>query len=112
MLNTDQQPVAVGLVRSTKDVAAVVSSAADSGLQVLVQGTGHGAGPVGPLTRTVLGRTAALNAVQIDPEARTAWIGAGCEWQGVSMAAAEHGLAAQAGSAADWADSLFSDSGI
>ena len=89
------------MIRSVEDVSAVVASAAAAGLKIAAQGSGHGAWQVDSLAETVLVRTSALNTVQVDASTRTAWIGAGAEWQAVSAAAAEHGLAAQAGSAAD-----------
>jgi FAD/FMN-containing dehydrogenase len=101
VVNVDQQPAAVALVRSVADVSAVVTSAARSGLTVIAQGTGHGALSVGSLSRTVLMRTTALNHVEVDPTERTARVGSGAEWQAVTAAAAEHGLAVQAGSAPD-----------
>lgn len=81
------------------DIAAVVASAARSGLKVMAQNTGHGAAPVPSLDDTVLVRTAGLSQVEIDPAALTAWCGAGADWRAVTTAAAEYGLAAQAGSA-------------
>jgi hypothetical protein len=39
VVNVDQQPAAVALVRSVADVSAVVASAARSGLTVIAQGT-------------------------------------------------------------------------
>jgi hypothetical protein len=51
VVNVDQQPAAVALVRSVDDVSAIVASAACNGLKVIAQGTGHGALPVGPLSR-------------------------------------------------------------
>ena len=53
VINVDQQPAAVALVRSVDDVSAVVTSAARSGLKVIAQSTGHGALHVGSLSRTV-----------------------------------------------------------
>jgi FAD/FMN-containing dehydrogenase len=81
-------------------VSAVVTSAARSGLKVIARGTGHGALQVGSLSRAVLVRTTAHD-VAVDPAERKAWAGSGAEWQAVAAAAAEHGLAVQAGSAAD-----------
>jgi FAD/FMN-containing dehydrogenase len=101
VVNVDQQPAAVALVRSVDDVSAVVTSAARSSLKVIARGTGHGALQVGSLSRAVLVRTTALNDVAVDPAERKAWVGSGAEWQAVATAAAEHGLAVQAGSAAD-----------
>jgi FAD/FMN-containing dehydrogenase len=101
VINVDQRPAAVALVRSVEDVSAVVTSAGRNRLKVMAQATGHGAIPVGHLSHTVLVRTAALNEVHVNPAERTVWTGSGAEWQGVTAAAAEHGLAAQAGSAPD-----------
>lgn len=101
VVNVDQQPAAVALVRSVADVCTVVTSANRNGLKVMAQSTGHGALQVGPLSNTVLVRTAALNDVHVNPAERTVWAGAGAEWQAVTAAAAEHGLAVQAGSAPD-----------
>jgi len=67
VVNVDQQPAAVALVRSVDDVSAVVTSAARSGLKVIARGTGHGALQVGSLSRAVLVRTTALNDVAVDP---------------------------------------------
>ena len=101
VVNVDQRPGAVAIVRSVEDVCAVVTSAGRMGLKVMAQATGHGAMPVGHLSRTVLVRTAALNDIHVNPAERTVWAGSGAEWQAVTAAAAEHGLAVQAGSAPD-----------
>jgi FAD/FMN-containing dehydrogenase len=101
VVNVDQQPEAVALVRSATDVSAVVRSAARSGLRVFAQSTGHGATPVGPLSGMVLIRTSGLNRIHVDPAESTVWAGAGTLWGDVVTAAAEHGLAVQAGSAPD-----------
>jgi FAD/FMN-containing dehydrogenase len=101
VVNVDQQPAAIALVRSVADVSAVVTSANRCGLNLVAQGTGHGALQVGSLRNTVLVRTSALNDVRVDPLHRTAWVGSGAEWQVVTAAAATHGLAVQAGSAPD-----------
>lgn len=101
VVNVDQQPAAVVLVESAADVSAVVRSAARSGLRVTAQGTGHGAAPVGALDDMVLVRTNRLNHVEVNPHDGTLWAGAGAEWGTVVAAAAEHGLAVQAGSSPD-----------
>jgi FAD/FMN-containing dehydrogenase len=101
VVNVDQQPAAIALVRSVEDVSAVVIGASRNGLKVIAQSTGHGAMSVGPLSRTVLIRTAGLHDVHVNPAEPTVWAGSGAEWQAVAAAAAEHGLAVQAGSAPD-----------
>lgn len=99
--DVDQHPAAAAVVRSAEDVSAIVVSAAERGLKVMAQATGHGAMTLGSLTNTVLIRTSALAQVEIDPSQRTAWCGAGAEWGAIAAAAAGHGLAAQAGSSPD-----------
>jgi FAD/FMN-containing dehydrogenase len=101
VVNVDQRPAAIALVRSVEDVSAVVIGASRNGLKVMAQSTGHGALPVGPLSQTVLVRTTGLNDVHVNPAERTVWAGSGAEWQAVTAAAGEHSLAVQAGSAPD-----------
>jgi FAD binding domain/Berberine and berberine like len=100
-LYLDQRPVAVAAPRTAQETATLVASAAAQGLRVAPQGTGHGAGPLGPLEDTVLLRTGRLDTIEIDPVARIARVGAGALWGEVTDAAAEHGLTGLAGSARD-----------
>jgi hypothetical protein len=100
-LAVDQQPAAVVFPESAADVAAAVGYAAGRGLRIAAQGTGHNAGPLGPLADTVLLRTDKMRGIQIDPKARTARVEAGVIWIDVVHAAAAHGLAALAGSSPD-----------
>jgi FAD/FMN-containing dehydrogenase len=101
VINVDQRPAAVALVRSVDDVSAVVTGARRNGLKVMAQSTGHAALPVGDLNHTVLVRTAALNDIHVDPAERTVWAGSGTDWQAATAAVAKHGLAVQTGSAPD-----------
>jgi len=100
-LAVDQRPAAVAFPESAAEVAATVSWAASRGLRVAAQGTGHNAGPLGPLEETVLLRTDRMRGIRIDPAARTARAEAGAVWIDVVQAAAGHGLAALAGSSPD-----------
>ena len=100
-LAIDQRPAAVVLPESAADVSAAVRYAAERGLRVAAQGTGHNAGPLGSLADTVLLRTERMRGVQIDPVARTARAEAGVVWLDVVEAAAQHGLATLAGSSPD-----------
>ena len=100
-LATDQRPVAVVQAASTADVVATVRAARSLGLRVAPQATGHNAAPLGPLDGTVLLRTSAMRDVVVDAGARTARVGAGALWADVTAAAAPHGLAGLAGTAAD-----------
>lgn len=100
-LSADQQPEAVAFPESADDVIAVVRWARQRGLRVAPQGTGHNALPLGSLAHTVLVKTERMRGVQIEAQAHSARVDAGVLWAEVSDAAAEHGLAALAGSSPD-----------
>ena len=101
-LAVDQHPAMVALPETAEDVAAVVSYAAAAGLRVAVQGTGHGAGARGgDLADAVLVKMERMRGVEIDAANRKARVEAGVVWAEVAEAAAEHGLAALAGSSPD-----------
>ncbi len=97
-LAVDQRPAAVVYPESAQEVAAAVSFAARRGLRVAAQGTGHGASPLGVLDDTLLLKTERMRGVQVDAARRSARVQAGTPWIDVVQAAAEHGLAALAGS--------------
>lgn len=92
-------PDVVVVARSAEDVSAAVRWAGERGLPVGVQATGHGA--VVPITEGLLINTRGLDELTVDPERRTARVGAGVKWRRVLDAAAEHGLAGLCGSTSD-----------
>jgi FAD/FMN-containing dehydrogenase len=96
-VSVPSQPCAVVFAVSPADVAATMRVAERHHLTVAVQATGHGALPID--SNTILVHTAELNGCVVDPDTRTARVGAGVRWQQVIDAAAPHGLAALAGSA-------------
>jgi hypothetical protein len=100
-LAADQRPAAIALPETAADVAEIVRFARGSGLRVAPQGTGHGAMAMGDLADTILLKTERMRGVTIDPERRIARVEAGVLWIEVVEAAAEHGLAALAGSSPD-----------
>ncbi|MGI9112169.1 MAG: FAD-binding oxidoreductase [Gaiellaceae bacterium] len=100
-LAVDQRPAAVALPKSALDVVAVVAFAREHGLRIAPQGTGHGAAALGDLSGTILLKTSRMRGVEIYPKARIARVEAGAIWIDVVEAAAEHGLAALAGSSPD-----------
>ncbi|MGZ8749945.1 MAG: FAD-binding oxidoreductase [Pseudonocardia sp.] len=77
---------------SEDDVVTAVAGAGADGLPVGVKGAGHGstADPAAP----VLLSTRRLDAVTVDPRARTARVGSGATWAQVLAAAAPHSLTA------------------
>jgi FAD/FMN-containing dehydrogenase len=100
-VSVDQRPAAVAYPANADEVSEVVRVAAACGLRVAPQGTGHNAGPLGPLQDTVLLRTSAMTGVHIDAERLVARVEAGVLWADVVEAAAAHGLAALHGSSPD-----------
>jgi FAD/FMN-containing dehydrogenase len=100
-LSVDQQPAAIVFPESAEDVIAAVELARALGLRVTAQGTGHNAGPLGPLEDTVLVKTERMREIEIDPEARIARVDAGVRSLELVEAAAKHGLAPLAGSSPD-----------
>ncbi|MBK6762243.1 MAG: FAD-binding oxidoreductase [Micrococcales bacterium] len=100
----DQRPAAVTYPRGADDVVAALTAARRHGLRVAVQGTGHSAAGLaaqGGLADTLLLNMSRMRSVTIDPAARTARVEAGVVWAEVTQPAAEHGLAALAGSSPD-----------
>ncbi len=101
-LAVDQRPAAVALPESSEDVAAIVNFAREHGLRVAPQGTGHNAHPLQHrLVDSILVRTSRMRRVAINPTSRRAFVEAGAVWMDVTVPAAEHGLAALAGSSPD-----------
>ncbi len=100
-LASDLRPAMVAHPACAEDVRELVVFARESGLRVVMQGTGHNATPLGDLQDVVLVRTGAMRDVRIDAERRVAYVQAGAVWSDVTAPASEHGLAALAGSAPD-----------
>jgi UDP-N-acetylenolpyruvoylglucosamine reductase len=100
-LTVDQQPVAVAFPSDVADVRSAVRYAADAGLRVAPQRTGHNAAPLGSLEDAIIVRTDNLQGIEIDAARRHARVGAGHKWQDVVPAASELGLAALHGSTGD-----------
>ena len=100
-LTVDQHPALIAYPSSAREVAEVVRFASERELTVAPQRTGHNAGPLGSLERSVLLKTDDLGGVQIDAQARRARVGGGMKWQHVIPQASEMGLTALHGSTPD-----------
>ena len=90
--------VVVGATRAA-DIVAAVRYAAELGLPVGVQATGHGV--VAIVDEGVLITTSRMQDVVVDPVERTATVGAGVKWRALLDAAAPHGLTGACGSTSD-----------
>lgn len=96
--SADQAPGAVLLAARSEHVVAAVRAAAETGVQLVPQATGHGAaGPIGD--ESVLLSTSRMDGVEIDPVQRIARVGAGATFGQINSAAYRHGLLALAGTA-------------
>jgi FAD/FMN-containing dehydrogenase len=100
-LAMDLRPAAVALPRGVDDVVAAVGYAADNGLRIAPQATGHNADALGSLDDVLLIDVRELQEVSIDPGARRVRVGAGVKWERVVPQLSEHGLAALHGSSPD-----------
>jgi len=100
-LTHDQQPAAIVRVASAEDVAEAVRFAAEHGMRVAPQSTGHNAGPIEALEDALLVRTDDLQEISIDVAARRARVGSGVRWAEVADRASAVGLAPLSGSSRD-----------
>jgi hypothetical protein len=100
-LAADQRPAAVAFVESGDDIAATVRFAAENGLRVAAQGTGHGAVALRSLEGTILVKTEQMRGIEIDAGAQTARVEAGVLSVELAEAAAGNGLSFLPGSSPD-----------
>lgn len=100
-LAADQRPEAVVFAENADDVTATVRFAAENGLKVAAQGTGHGAAPLAPLEGTILLKTERMRGIEVDADARTARVEAGALSLELGEAAGEHGMCSLPGSSPD-----------
>jgi FAD/FMN-containing dehydrogenase len=96
-----QEPALVAVPADEQDVIAIVEYAAEHGMQVAAQRTGHNAEPLGAMDDVILLKTDAMQGVEIDVERRIARVRAGAKWGNVVPQASDLGLAALHGSTPD-----------
>jgi len=96
---TVHRPDVVLGAENAQDVAAGVKWAAERRLPVAVQSTGHGANFA--IEGGLLITTRRLQDLQIDPDKRTARVGAGVKWRSVLEASVPQGLIPLHGSSTD-----------
>jgi FAD/FMN-containing dehydrogenase len=100
-LTVDQHPTLIAYPSNASQVAAIVSFARERELRVAPQRTGHNAGPLGSLERTILLKTDELKGVAIDAAARRVRVAGGMKWEHVIPQASDMGLTALHGSTPD-----------
>ena len=97
----DLRPEAIVFPETSDQVAAAVDEARRRGLRVVVQATGHNAGPLGSLDGVLLVNTSRLTGVHIDADARRVRVGAAVKWESVTAELSGLGLAGLHGSSPD-----------
>jgi len=99
----DQRPAAVAFPRTAAEVSTVVRVAAESGLRVAPQSTGHNAGPLAArgLDDVVIVRTSEMGTAIADPARGIVRVEGGAVWEPAVDAAAAHGRAVLHGSSPD-----------
>ena len=98
-LSFEHNPNIIVIPASASDVSAAVQYAAQTGLKVAIQSTGHGVAKVADGAMLIL--TKNLDEVAVDPENWTARIGGGAKWEKVLGPAVAAGLAPLLGSTPD-----------
>jgi hypothetical protein len=89
----DRRPAAIVRVADAKDVSRVIALARDTGMELAVRSGGHGVAGYGVPDGGIVLDLAALKALDIDAERRTAWAETGLTAGEYTTAADAHGLA-------------------
>jgi FAD/FMN-containing dehydrogenase len=93
----DARPELVVRCTGTEDVAATVRYAAENGRPLAVRGGGHSVPGFGTADGAVVADLSLMQAVDVDPETRTAAAGGGTTWGRFNDATAASGLATTGG---------------
>ncbi len=93
----DLRPAAIARCKSVEDVQSAVEFGRQHGLELAIRGGGHSAAGLGSTEGGLVIDLSEMNAVQVDPEARTAVVQGGAKWKDVDEATTAHGLATTGG---------------
>ena len=87
------RPTAVVFPHTVQEVAEVVKVAERHGVPIVARGAGTGlAAGASPTEGGIVLSTTAMNSIDVDPDSRTAWVGAGVINLDLSKAAQPYGL--------------------
>ena len=89
----DRRPAFIVRVANAADVALVIATARNTGLELAVRSGGHSAAGYSVSEGGIVLDVSEMKALEIDPERRTAWAETGLTALELSNAAAAHGLA-------------------
>ena len=98
-LSVSQHPAMIVVAENVQDVKEAVLFAAENQMEIAVQTTGHGV--IREANNSLLIVTSRLNAVTVDANARTAYVGGGAKWAHVLEETNPVGLAPLLGSTPD-----------
>jgi FAD/FMN-containing dehydrogenase len=93
----DRRPAIIARCRSVADVQAALDAGRSAGLAIAVRGGGHNGPGFGTVEGGLVIDLSAMDAVHVDPAARTARVQGGATWGRVDSATHEHGLATPSG---------------
>ncbi|HSU08758.1 MAG TPA: FAD-binding oxidoreductase [Pseudonocardia sp.] len=100
----DRRPAAIARCRSVDDVRTALDYGRRSGLAIAVRGGGHNGPGFGTVEGGLVIDLSEMNAVDVDPAARTVRVQGGATWGAVDAATHQHGLALPSG--------IFSTTGV
>jgi len=93
LANFDRRPQLIVRPADAEDVARVVALARETGVELAVRNGGHSSAGHGTTDGGIVLDLSELRSLEIDPDRRIAWAGAGLTTGAYTAAAAEHGLA-------------------
>jgi FAD/FMN-containing dehydrogenase len=93
----DRRPAVIARCRSVADVQAALDIGRRSGLLIAVRGGGHNGPGFGTVEGGLVIDLSEMNAVDVDPAARTVRVQGGSTWNRVDAATHQHGLATPSG---------------
>jgi hypothetical protein len=92
-----RRPAAIVRPASVDDVASAIAVLRSRGADLTVRGGGHSGAGNAVAEGAVMIDLSRMNGVQVDSEARRAYVGGGARWETVDAATAPHGLAVVGG---------------
>ena len=93
----DRRPAVIAQCANSQDVSRAITFARDSSLEVAVRGGGHGVAGKALVDDGLVIDMRRMNAVTVDPQARTATVGGGATMSDLDRATEPHGLATTGG---------------